>query len=90
MLFICVTTLLVFVGLVVIGHFVPAVDGVLKCMFSCARFAAFGYGCGVGVFCRAVAPLFFLLVALGLSVLLPFLCCCFPWIWDDRPVLLGF
>ena len=33
---------------------------------------------------------FFLLIALGLSVLVPFLCCFFPWIWDDSPALLGF
>jgi len=49
MLFICVTTLLVFVGVVVaMGCFVSAVDGVLKCVLSSSRFAAFGYGCGVG------------------------------------------
>jgi hypothetical protein len=74
MLFISVTTLLVFVGLVVVmGYFVPAVDGVLKCMISCSRFAYFGYSCSVGVFCSALAPLFFLLVTLGLSVPFPVL-----------------
>jgi len=38
----------------VMGYFVPAVDGVLKCMFSCSRFAAFVYGCGVGFLCGCI------------------------------------
>ena len=73
MLFICVTTLLVFVGLVfAMGYFVPAVDGVLEmCVFflTVRRFRLWlwcGFSCW-GVFCSAVAPLFFLLIALGLS-----------------------
>ena len=79
---------LLFVGLVVaMGHFVPAVDGVLKCFLvhgsplsavfmdwvSCA--VCFEHCCSsflpVGCTWFIRAPSFF--------------CGCFPWIWDDRP-----
>jgi hypothetical protein len=86
---------LTLVGFVVVmGHCVLAVDGVLKfmCSYHVSLISAMIvlWASCAGVFCGAVVPLCFLFTALCSSMVRTSLCGCFRWIWGDRLIFLGF